>query len=71
MISAKKRRIYDEYGTEGLNTSARGGSRRGQDFADFDHFGGFTFTFRDPDEVFREFFGGSDPIRDLFFGKYR
>lgn len=31
-------------------------------------FPGFTFTFRSPDEVFREFFGGQDPFAS-FFGK--
>lgn len=28
-----------------------------------DHFG---FTFRNPDDVFREFFGGRDPFADFF-----
>ncbi|XP_056391354.1 dnaJ homolog subfamily B member 2 isoform X2 [Hyla sarda] len=27
---------------------------------------GFTYTFRSPDEVFREFFGGRDPFSDFF-----
>uniref|UniRef100_A0A8B9HN44 DnaJ heat shock protein family (Hsp40) member B2 n=1 Tax=Astyanax mexicanus TaxID=7994 RepID=A0A8B9HN44_ASTMX len=31
-----------------------------------DDFPGFTFTFRSPDEVFREFFGGQDPFADFF-----
>lgn len=30
-----------------------------------DDFPGFTFTFRSPDEVFREFFGGQDPFADF------
>lgn len=67
LSDAKKRRIYDDYGAEGLNASARGGSRRDHDFDPFDNFGAFTFTFRDPEDVFREFFGGS-PIHDLLFG---
>lgn len=29
------------------------------------HFHG-PFTFRDPDDVFREFFGGRDPFADVF-----
>ncbi|KAG2459143.1 DNJB2 protein, partial [Polypterus senegalus] len=29
-------------------------------------FPGFHFTFRSPDEVFREFFGGRDPFADMF-----
>lgn len=32
-----------------------------------DHFSG-GFTFRNPEDVFREFFGGRDPFAD-FFGK--
>lgn len=27
---------------------------------------GFTFTFRSPEEVFREFFGNGDPFSELF-----
>jgi len=43
-----------------------GGKRRHGD--DFDsHFGG-AFVFRDPEEVFREFFDGI-PFEDLFAGK--
>lgn len=43
-----------------------GGKRRHKE--DFDpHFAG-TFMFRDPEEVFREFFGGSS-FEDLFSGK--
>lgn len=34
----------------------------------YDHFGGSGFTFRNPEDVFREFFGGRDPFAD-FFGK--
>lgn len=34
----------------------------------FNHFGGSSFTFRNPDDVFREFFGGRDPFAD-FIGK--
>jgi len=57
-----KRAIYDKYGKEGLvngadDTSA--GSSRGRRFA------GPTFCFRDPFELFREFFGGRDPFEDL------
>ncbi|KAK9496324.1 hypothetical protein O3M35_013350 [Rhynocoris fuscipes] len=62
----KKRRIYDQYGVEGLNGfgGGRGGAARHyEDDMDF----GFTFTFRDPEEVFREFFGGS-PFANLFRG---
>lgn len=61
----KKRRTYDHYGKEGLiNGGTRG--RRGHD-DDYDMGFGF-FTFRDPEDVFREFFGGS-VFEDLFAGK--
>lgn len=60
----KKRRVYDQYGREGLN-ERRGRPRQYQD-EDMEFFGGgFPFTFRDPEEVFREFFGGS-PFGELF-----
>ncbi|XP_016295446.1 dnaJ homolog subfamily B member 6-like [Sinocyclocheilus anshuiensis] len=51
-----KRRPYDRYGKEGP-------SRRGGHY-DEDFMGGFTF--RNPDDVFREFFGGRDPFADFF-----
>lgn len=35
----------------------------------FGGFEGFNFAFRDPEEVFREVFGGSS-IHDLLFGKF-
>lgn len=54
-----KRNQYDRFGKEGLS---RGGGERGGHYDD--HFGGFTF--RNPDDVFREFFGGRDPFADFF-----
>jgi len=82
----KKRKIYDQYGKEGLINGGRPSSHhhhhhqhsRGRthpDSFDFDfNFGspfgfpsafGFPgFAFRDPEEVFREFFRG-DPMADL------
>ncbi|KAK9301818.1 hypothetical protein QLX08_006006 [Tetragonisca angustula] len=61
LIDEKKRRVYDQYGKEGLQMP--GGKRRHKD--DFDpHFAG-TFMFRDPEEVFKEFFGGTS-FEDLF-----
>ncbi|KAF3703676.1 DnaJ -like protein subfamily B member 6 [Channa argus] len=54
----KKRSVYDRYGKKGLS----GGVGGGEDH--FDHFGGFTF--RNPDDVFREFFGGRDPFAEFF-----
>lgn len=72
----KKRKIYNQYGKDGLinGGSGNGGRRRnyqrhpghydpfGQDFVP----GFFNFSFRDPEDVFREFFNTSD-ITDLLF----
>ncbi|CAK9817857.1 DnaJ homolog subfamily B member 6-B [Anthophora plagiata] len=55
LIDEKKRRVYDQCGKEGLQMP--GGKRRHED--DFDPYFHDTFVFRDPEEVFREFFGGS------------
>ncbi|KAK7601633.1 hypothetical protein V9T40_009074 [Parthenolecanium corni] len=63
----KKRKIYDQYGKEGLingggRSGARSRSRHYPDGSDFDFMNNFSFpnfTFRDPDDVFKEFFGGS------------
>ena len=51
--------------------------RRKYDFAKYDfgaagsfgfcHSAEFNFEYRDPDEIFREFFGGKDPF-EAFFG---
>lgn len=64
-ITERKRRVYDQYGKEGLN---RGSSRRAPQDDDYDFYPGFPFTFRDPEDVFREFFGGT-PFVDLFSGE--
>ncbi|KAG5268229.1 hypothetical protein AALO_G00209730 [Alosa alosa] len=56
-----KRNQYDRYGKDGL-TRGGGGGGGGGNYDD--HFGGFTF--RNPDDVFREFFGGRDPFADFF-----
>ncbi|KAA8587579.1 hypothetical protein FQN60_016441 [Etheostoma spectabile] len=64
LSDANKRSTYDRYGKEGL-TGSNGG--RGGHFHNGDHFHE-PFTFRNPDDVFREFFGGRDPFAD-FFGK--
>ncbi|XP_051985249.1 dnaJ homolog subfamily B member 6-like isoform X1 [Xyrauchen texanus] len=63
LSDANKRNIYDRYGKEGL---AGGGGVGGGGHYNGDHFGGFTF--RNPDDVFREFFGGRDPFADFFGG---
>ncbi|XP_041977184.1 dnaJ homolog subfamily B member 6 isoform X1 [Aricia agestis] len=54
----RKRQVYDQYGKEGLSSS-RGRRSAATDDFDFGLYTGYPFTFRDPDEVFREFFGGS------------
>lgn len=80
----KKRKIYDQYGKEGLlNNGGRSGAGHHHrhhhhhhharadhgSFGGFEPFGfgspfGFGFAFRDPEEVFRDFFKG-DPMADL------
>ncbi|KAF6714623.1 DnaJ-like protein subfamily B member 6 [Oryzias melastigma] len=64
LSDANKRGIYDRHGKEGL-IGHNGG--RGGHFHNGDHFHE-PFTFRNPEDVFREFFGGRDPFAD-FFGK--
>uniref|UniRef100_A0A7N4P2H1 DnaJ heat shock protein family (Hsp40) member B6 n=1 Tax=Sarcophilus harrisii TaxID=9305 RepID=A0A7N4P2H1_SARHA len=61
LSDAKKRDIYDKYGKEGLNGSGGGGGSH------FDNPFEYGFTFRNPDDVFREFFGGRDPFSFDFF----
>uniref|UniRef100_A0A287D4C5 DnaJ homolog subfamily B member 6-like n=1 Tax=Ictidomys tridecemlineatus TaxID=43179 RepID=A0A287D4C5_ICTTR len=56
----KKRDIYDKYGKEDLNGGGGGGSHFDSPFE-------FGFTFRNPDDVFRDFFGGRDPFSFDFF----
>ncbi|XP_049625288.1 LOW QUALITY PROTEIN: dnaJ homolog subfamily B member 6-like [Suncus etruscus] len=78
LSDVKKRDVYNRYGDAGLGGgggsghgqggtgSAGGGSAGGSGhFQDpFQH----VFTFRDPVEVFREFFGDHDPFLLDFFG---
>ncbi|KAL8164931.1 UNVERIFIED_CONTAM: hypothetical protein K2H54_016535 [Gekko kuhli] len=61
LSDAKKRDIYDRYGKEGLNGG--GGSHFDSPFE-------YGFTFRNPEDVFREFFGGRDPFSFDFFDAY-
>ncbi|KAM7369822.1 hypothetical protein PAMP_011112 [Pampus punctatissimus] len=70
-----KRKIYDRYGKEGLSAGGGGGGRPGGRAGGrrapgggdhYDHFSSSSFTFRDPEDVFREFFGGKDPFADFF-----
>ncbi|XP_035726512.1 dnaJ homolog subfamily B member 6-like isoform X2 [Vespa mandarinia] len=64
LIDEKKRRVYDQYGKEGLQMN--GGKRRHEsDFRPLFT----TFVFRDPEEVFKEFFSNS-PFDDPFAGMF-
>ncbi|XP_030356288.1 dnaJ homolog subfamily B member 6 isoform X4 [Strigops habroptila] len=60
LSDARKREIYDRYGKEGLINGGGGGNHRDNPFE-------FGFTFRNPEDVFREFFGGRDPFSFDFF----
>ncbi|XP_060049832.1 dnaJ homolog subfamily B member 2 isoform X2 [Erinaceus europaeus] len=59
-----KRELYDRYGREGLTGAGTGPSRT--EAGGSSGGPGFTFSFRSPEEVFREFFGSGDPFAELF-----
>ncbi|XP_023570388.1 dnaJ homolog subfamily B member 6-like, partial [Octodon degus] len=61
LSDAKKWDIYDKYGKEGLNGGGGGGRHFDSPFE-------FGFTFWNPEDVFREFFGGRDPFSFDSFG---
>lgn len=79
----KKRKVYDRYGKEGLNGTGGSGMRPGprnhhhyanggmggMGFEDGFSAPFFSFTFRDPEEVFREFFG-TDAFHMFFENPY-
>uniref|UniRef100_A0A8C5QU49 J domain-containing protein n=1 Tax=Leptobrachium leishanense TaxID=445787 RepID=A0A8C5QU49_9ANUR len=60
LSDTQKREAYDRYGRSGI--TGAGSARSPSDHV----FSGFEYTFRSPDEVFREFFGGRDPFSDFF-----
>nr|XP_020463370.1 dnaJ homolog subfamily B member 6-like [Monopterus albus] len=61
VLSDKSRRdAYDRCGNDRMRQTGSSSSGFSSDFP------GFTFTFRSPDEVFREFFGGQDPFASFF-----
>ncbi|XP_069588891.1 dnaJ homolog subfamily B member 2 isoform X1 [Ranitomeya imitator] len=53
-----KRETYDRHGKAGFSGPESSGSNS--------RYQGFTYTFRSPEEVFREFFGSRDPFSDFF-----
>ncbi|XP_043193841.1 dnaJ homolog subfamily B member 6-like isoform X2 [Amphibalanus amphitrite] len=82
LIDEKKRKVYDKYGKEGLKNGGPSNHHHHHHHHHGHHhhghgslfdddisflFGGGGFTFRDPQDVFREFFGG-DPFQDFFDG---
>ncbi|XP_039090490.1 dnaJ homolog subfamily B member 3 [Hyaena hyaena] len=67
LSDAKKRDVYDRYGEAGVEDCGGGHGRGGASGPFHDPFE-YVFTFRDPAEVFREFFGGRDPFSFDFFG---
>lgn len=58
LSDVNKRETYDRHGKAGFSgpEPSRSNSR----------YEGFTYTFRSPEEVFQEFFGGRDPFSDFF-----
>uniref|UniRef100_A0A8D8TFJ3 DnaJ homolog subfamily B member 3 n=1 Tax=Cacopsylla melanoneura TaxID=428564 RepID=A0A8D8TFJ3_9HEMI len=64
----KKRRIYDDRGKGSYEDPRTRGRYRTQAKYDDDHddFEFNKFRFRDPEDVFREFFGSSSPFNDIF-----
>lgn len=63
--------MYDQYGKEGLGQNGASHRHRRGNHGGFensyDPF--YEFTFRDPEDVFREFFGSS-PFDSIFRGKF-
>ncbi|KAK8781075.1 hypothetical protein V5799_017581 [Amblyomma americanum] len=61
-----KRRQYDLYGVGGFEAGRHNDCAGSRGAGGYNGGTAFAFTFRDPEELFREFFGSSDPFRDLF-----
>lgn len=63
VLSDKQKRVtYDRYGKEGLRHNGSAAHFSHDPFRAQFH----RFAFRDPFDVFREFFGGRDPFADFF-----
>lgn len=61
LSNEEKRRKYDRYGSSAFNAPPPAESPPSQLSG-----GAYAFTFRDPEEVFKEFFGTEGPFQDLF-----
>ncbi|KAM5269104.1 dnaJ homolog subfamily B member 3-like [Hipposideros larvatus] len=62
LSDTKTRDVYDRYGEAGVKDNGGGGGGPFEDPFEY------VFNFRDPAEVFREFFGSQDPFSFDFFG---
>ncbi|XP_075037103.1 dnaJ homolog subfamily B member 2 [Mixophyes fleayi] len=60
LSDVNKRQTYDRYGKSGFSGPEPARPNAGS------RYHGFAYTFRSPDEVFQEFFGGRDPFSDFF-----
>ncbi|XP_037344729.1 dnaJ homolog subfamily B member 2 isoform X2 [Pungitius pungitius] len=60
LSDTSERDAYDRYGNDRVPHTGSSSSDFSSDFP------GFTFTFRNPDEVFKEFFGSQDPFANFF-----
>ncbi|XP_055978131.1 dnaJ homolog subfamily B member 3-like [Sorex fumeus] len=68
LSDARQRDVYDRYGEAGAEGGGRGRAGGGGGGGPFQDPFGHVFTFRDPAEVFREFFGARDAFAFDFFG---
>ena len=61
----EKRQVYDRYGKGGLTRGGGGYEGGGAHYEHGTEFPNFQFTFHDPRDIFKEFFGGHDPFADI------
>uniref|UniRef100_A0A8C2UMU1 DnaJ homolog subfamily B member 6 n=1 Tax=Chinchilla lanigera TaxID=34839 RepID=A0A8C2UMU1_CHILA len=64
LSDAKQRDVYDKYGKEGLNGGGGGGRHFDSPFE-------YGFTFRNPEDVFKEFFGSRSRGTGSFFSAFK
>lgn len=62
MKDPEKRKIYDQYGEEGLKGEM--GGAPGADFSQFQS--SFNFSSFNPHDTFKAFFGDEDPFKGKF-----